>query len=59
LDGGQIRLEPSGETLEGWEGARGGARQPRFKMSGLTLADEGGEVLREGHRLCQCRRLLG
>jgi hypothetical protein len=53
------RLEPSGEAPEGWEGARGGARQPRFKMCGLTLADQAGEVLCERHRLCQLGRLLG
>ena len=56
-DGGHIRPEPSGEALEGRESTPGGARQPRFKVCELALADEGGKTLREGHRLCQLGRL--
>jgi hypothetical protein len=59
LDGGVVRPESSGETTEGREGARGGARQPWLELSRLALADQAGEVLRERHRLCQRGRLLG
>jgi hypothetical protein len=59
LDGGQVRPEPCGKAPEGREGALGGVHQPWFKVCGLALADEGGEVLRERHRLCQFGRRLG
>jgi hypothetical protein len=57
LDGGHVRPEPSGEMPEGWEGALGGAHQAWFQARKLALADEGGEVLGQRHRLCQCGRL--
>jgi hypothetical protein len=59
LDSRDVRPKPSGETPEGREAARGGAYQPWFKVCGLALADGGGEVLREGHGLCQLGRLRG
>jgi hypothetical protein len=59
LDGGQVRPESSGEAPEGREGALGGAHQPWFKACGLALADEGGEVPRQCHRLRQFGHLRG
>ena len=59
LDGSDVRPEPSGETPEGREAARGGAYQPWCKVCGLALADEGGEVLRERYGLRQFRPLCG
>jgi hypothetical protein len=59
LDGGQVRPEPSGETPEGRQGALGGAGQPWIELGRPTLADEGGEVLRERHGLCQRGGLHG
>jgi hypothetical protein len=59
LDGGQVRPEPSGETPEGRQGALGGAGQPWIEVGRLALADEGGEVLRERHGLCQRGGLRG
>jgi hypothetical protein len=59
LDGGHVRPEPCGEAPEGREGARGGACQPRLQLGRLALADEGGKIRRECHRLCQLGRLLG
>jgi hypothetical protein len=57
LDGGIVRLEPSGETPEGRERTGGCTCQPRLQGAWLTPADEGGKVLREGHRLRQLGRL--
>ena len=54
-----VRPEPFGKASEGRQGARGGARQPGIELGRLALADEGGEVLRERHRLRQLGRLLG
>jgi hypothetical protein len=59
LDGGQVRPEPSGEAPEWREGTGGGARQPRTQLGRLALADEAGEVLRQGHRPREFGRLLG
>jgi hypothetical protein len=59
LDGGQVGPEPFGEASEGREGARGRACQPRFKVCGLALADEGGEVLCEPYGLRQLGCLRG
>jgi hypothetical protein len=54
LDAGIVLTQSFGKALEGREGARGGARQPRIELGRLALADTGGEVPRECHRLCQC-----
>jgi hypothetical protein len=59
LDSGVISAQSFGNAPEGRESARAGARQPRIELGRLALADEGGEVLRERHRLCQLGRLLG
>ncbi len=58
LDGAVIRTKSSGKTPEGRQGALGGTCQPRVELGRLALTDEGGEVLREGHGLCQLRGLL-
>lgn len=59
MDGSIVRAEASGKTPDGREGAGGRACHPWCKVRGLALADEGGEVLRECHRLRQARCLLG
>ena len=58
LDSGHICPEPFGKTPEGREGTGGGTFQPGFELSRLMLPDEAGEVLRQGHRLCQFRGQL-
>jgi hypothetical protein len=45
LDGGHVRPESSGQAPDGRESARGGARQPGFKLARLTLTDQGSNVL--------------
>jgi hypothetical protein len=59
LDGGTVRLAPSGETPEGRQGTGGGTSQPWIELSRLAPADEGGEVLCERHGLRQRGRLRG
>jgi hypothetical protein len=59
LDGGPVGPKPFGKASERGEGALGGTHEPRFELGRLALADEGGEVLRECHRLCQFRQLPG
>ena len=54
LDGAVVCTKPSGKPPEGGQGALVGTRQPWFELGRLALADEGGEVLRERHRLGQC-----
>jgi hypothetical protein len=56
LYGGVIVTQSSGKAPEGWEGTRGGARQPCFKLGRLASADEASEVLRESHGVCQLGR---
>ena len=59
LDGGIGCAEPSGEASEGRQGAQGRTCQPGVELGRLALAAEGGEVLGEGHSLCQLGRQLG
>ena len=53
LDRGIVPSSSFSKALEGREGARGGAYQPRVELSRLALTDEAGEVLRERDSLRQ------
>jgi hypothetical protein len=59
LHGGIILTPSFGKASEGRESAQGGACQPGIERCRLALADDGGDVLRERHRLRQVGRRLG